>query len=685
MGKWIPLTLPLVLLALYFSTLPYGYVFDTTPNVENAGVDSVGDALGRLVASGRPVVDATLMLNHAVDGENPVGYRLFNVLVHAVTAMLLYALVRRTLLLPRFAKRFADSAPWIALAVAGLWMLHPLTTSAVTYVIQRYESVMALFYVLTLYAVLRAGTSARAGGWVALAIAACALGMGSKQVMASTPIAALLFDRAFVSGSFAGALRRRWGLYLGLACTWGVLIWVSGRDLVGASGSAGFGFEPLSPMRYFLSQGEVILHYLRLCFYPYPLVLDYGWIPAFPERPDLWVPGFVVVGLLAAASLWGLIRNAWWGWLGAVFFLVLGPTSSFVPIADLAFEHRMYLPLAAVVAGVVVVLWGLLQRFTTGRTPVVLGAVLAVAAALSYAVMTYDQNLLHASRVAVWSHVIEHRPYNARGWNNLASAYFDLEYYDEAEAGWRRVLELRPNHARSYDGLASVLLRRGQLDRAMAYFDRAVELQPDEAEYRYNRGEALLMLGRIDDARRDYEAAIERRPDYAKAYNNLGLIEVRQGRMDDALADFREAITLDPELADAYQNLALTLRRVGDVRGAVLAYRDALALEPDNPVLLTQLARLLATTPAPELRDADQALRLAQRANELTGGRDVVTLDTLAAALANAGRFDEAAAVSQQARQRAGEQGAPPAAIAEIDARTRLYESHRPYREAPSP
>ena len=683
--RWMPWLLPAMALLLYFNTLPYGFVFDTEPNINRITAYSLSQAVQSLLKTGRPVGDLSLMLNRAFDTDNPVGYRLVNILIHAATAMLLFGLVQRTLALPRLRFSSQRARPWVALALAGLWMLHPLTTSAVTYVIQRYESLMALFYVLTLYAVLRAATSVRPMGWSLLAVLACGMGMGSKQVMFSAPLAALLFDRAFITGSLGGAWRRRWGLYLALAGTWSILAWSNARGLVGGAGSsAGFGFEPISPTRYFLSQGEVILYYLKLCAIPFPLVLDYGWIPAYPERADLWVPGFVVVGLLALASVWGLIRNTGWGYLGAIFFLVLGPTSSFMPIADLAFEHRMYLPLMAVMTLVMVGGWRGLTQITHGPTSAVVGSVVVLGLASWYGMRTFEQNLTYENPVAVWSNVVKHRPFNARGWQNLGSAYFKLEYNDQAMACWRRVLEIKPGHAAAEDGLASVFLRRGRPDLALPHFNRAVERQPEDAQFHYNRGEALLALGRVDQAKGDYEKAIALNPDYAKAYNNLGLASLRLGQRSQAIAHFRRALELDPKEVDPYRNLAKALADQGDWRGAVLACRDGLALESEHRVLLTQLARLLATSPDPAIRQGrgDEALQLAQRADELSQGSDVIVLDTLAAALANVGRYEQAARVSRQAQQLATQAKAPPEVIAQIAHRTARYAQGQPFRQA---
>src|SRR5262245_59378228 len=191
---------------------------------------------------GRPVVRLTLALNHALGGL-PVtgeglgvrlvrslgigqgalavrGYHAFNLALHVVNGLLLLGILRRTLV--RF-PRWSPSAGALAWLVAAVWLLHPLQSEAVTYVIQRTELVMAFCYLATLLAAIRALEGSRGGPWSAVAVAACALGMASKEVMASAPVVVALYDRAFAFGSWRAAWARRKGLYLGLASTWLVL------------------------------------------------------------------------------------------------------------------------------------------------------------------------------------------------------------------------------------------------------------------------------------------------------------------------------------------------------------------------------------------------------------------------------------------------------------------------------
>ena len=152
------------------------------------------------------------------------GYHVVNLAIHILGALVLYGVVRRTLLCASLRQRYGDEARWLALAVALIWVVHPLQTESVTYLIQRTESLMGLFFLLTLYCVIRGSTSSGRRGWYAAAVVCCALGMGSKEVMVVAPLTVLLYDRAFLSGSFREALRARAALYAGLFGCWLVLV-----------------------------------------------------------------------------------------------------------------------------------------------------------------------------------------------------------------------------------------------------------------------------------------------------------------------------------------------------------------------------------------------------------------------------------------------------------------------------
>ena len=180
-----------------------------------------------MTTSGRPLVNLALAINYHFGRLDPVGYHVFNLVVHVLSALLLLGIVRRTLRLEYFGGRFDDVAEWLALAVALLWAEHPLQTETVIYITQRTELMVGFFYLATLYGSLRYWTAASPAGrktWLVLSTLACLAGMASKEVMVTAPALVLLFERTFLAGSFRKALRQSWPLYAGLALGWVLLL-----------------------------------------------------------------------------------------------------------------------------------------------------------------------------------------------------------------------------------------------------------------------------------------------------------------------------------------------------------------------------------------------------------------------------------------------------------------------------
>jgi tetratricopeptide (TPR) repeat protein len=677
--------------AAYANSFRGVFLFDDTfAIVENAAVRHLWPpwrpALSPMYAS-RPLLGLSMAANYAVGGLDPWGYHAVNLAIHLAAGLALFGLVRRTLRTERLREQFGPAADWLALAVALLWTVHPLHTSAVTYIIQRGESMMGLFYLVTLYALVRAveapepsegraplrvaakqaaeqaakhaveqaakhaveqtakqaveqaakqeveqaakhaveqaakhaveqtanhaveQTANHAVGqtakqavkqaakqrvWSVIAVTACALGMASKQVMVTAPLAALLYDRTFLAGTFRQALRRRWGLYLGLAATWLVLAQYVLRSVASALEPQGPG--PLYPMptpwEYLATQAGVVAHYLRLAFWPDRLCLDYGW-PAGRNLGDMALPA-ILLGALLGLTLWAAWRRPAAGFLGAWFFLVLAPTSSVVPMEDAAFEHRMYLPMATVVTAAVVGAYAVAHRnFALHRaTGWGLAAVALAAVAVPLGWRTILRNADYGSALRMWELGVRQRPENPRARLSLAVALLGDRQTDRAIAELDRAIALEPRYAEAYANRASAYYMKGRPDRALADYDQAIVLRPAYALAYSNRGVAQKALGRLDQAVRDYTRALELNPDFPDACNNRGNAYRLLGRLDLALADLTRAIDLRPDYDQAYVNRAIVYLEAKDYPRA---WADV------------QACRRLGCAPPPDLLEALKA------------------------------------------------------------------------------
>lgn len=664
-----PLLLIAVGLLAYYSSFDGVFLFDDRSHViGERRLDQLWpltDALARR----RPVVDYTIAINYALGGENPWGYHAVNVGVHILAAITLFGVVRRTLRRGSLRERFGDAAPWFALAVAMIWVTHPLLTQGVTYIIQRSESMMGLFYLLTLYCVLRGVDSSRSLGWFVIAVVSCALGMGSKAVMVTAPVMVLIFDRVFLSSSIKEALQRRWGLYVGLAATWSVL-WASGvaRSVLNPASKfsyVGFGYKGFTPLEYLQTQSGVLVHYLRLSFWPHPLCLDYHW-PAPPGLSAV-VPQAVVVLLLLAGTVWALLRKPWLGFLGVWFFVILAPTSSFVPIKDPIFEHRMYLSLAGVVALAVFLAHFLMRhlslRFSLKdwtRRSVAAGFVVCVVGALTYG--TYQRNQVYQNEVGMWRDVRAKQKDSPRAAENLGTALLAVkgtqgaasvrEQMKEAASVLEEAVRMNPRSTQAYNGLGFARVSFGEVGMAVEAFRQAIRLDPSFTRARKNLGKALNDQGKPDEALqqfaevlridpRDHDARLEfantflsqrkfdeaveqyvyivsEDPKHSSAWTNLGTAYLSRAQMragqsqrpvdpaalEKAVEAFQAALRIDPESASAQNSLGIVHATRGEFDQAIEAFRRALLSDPNSSSAHYNLANCLV-----EKGDVEGAVR----------------------------------------------------------------------------
>jgi tetratricopeptide (TPR) repeat protein len=545
----------------------------------------------------RPIPYYTFALNYALDGNRVWGYHLVNLAVHLACAGLLFGIVRRTLAEGRLAPRYGRAATGIALAAAILWTVHPLQTQAVTYVYQRLESLSAMFYLLTLYCFLRgvpralpallpepagrrlpAGTqrqpqpdAGKAGGaraapagsrfWLWGSLAACALGMASKETMVTAPLLLLWYDRVFVAGSWAEIAHKRGKYHAMLAATWLVLAAVVWSQ---AYRYAEFAASPHTPISYALNQAPVVLHYLRLAFWPQGQCLYYLW-PAADSFVQL-LPPLAAVLALGGACLVCVFRRPPLGFLLGSFWLILAPTSSIFPVYELAFEHRVYLPLAALAVTAVLAGYeasGLIAGRGRRPTAVAAARMAAVAAlTIALAVTTYARNTVYHSFIGMLLDVAAKAPHNWEAYGKLAQRYLDLRDYAESAKYGRLALDWcpPPQDARDAKALAPVhcnlgiaLLRLGDQREAVQHLQSSLELDPSLPTAEVNLGNALLPTS-PEAALACYQRALRLDPKCAEAYNNLGWILARRDP-DVAMPYFEQALVLEPTLASAQENL----------------------------------------------------------------------------------------------------------------------------------
>jgi protein O-mannosyl-transferase len=623
-------------LAAYYNSLSGPFILDDRFAItDNPTIRQLGSALSppaSSTAGGRPVLNLTFALNYALGGTNVWGYHAFNLLIHTLAGLTLFGIVRRTLLerptsstkLPRSKSNQslhqirraifqglspAEATP-LALAVAAIWIVHPVQTEAVTYISERAESLMGLFYLLTLYCFVRgverrsqesgirhqapevgnqekefitqnppailplsSGLTPDASRlWFFASILACLLGAMSKEIIVTAPVIVLLYDRTFVAGSFRAAWRLRWRYYLGLACTWLLL-----ARLMTGLGHRSVGFDQgVTWWSYALTSCRSVILYCKLALWPHPLIFDHG-LNVIRHATEALPYALVLAALLAGTAI-ALWRRPAIGFLGAWFFVILAPASSIVPVAGQPMaEHRMYLSLAAVIAFVVLGLHRLIGRR---------GLIVYAALTVGLGWLSVQRNEVYQSELAIWNDTVAKCPDNPRAHYNLGCTLEkDPDRIPEAMAAYEAALRIKPDFAEAHNNLGNDLLKTpGRLNDAMAHFQTALSIKPDFADAHSNLGTALFdMPGHLPEAIAQYEMAVQLDPDSAGARDNLGTALLKMpGRLSDAIAQFEAALQINPDYVEAHNNLGSALLKMpGRLSDAIAQCEAALRLKPD--------------------------------------------------------------------------------------------------------
>lgn len=538
--------------------LDAGFVFDDLVHIVERERDIAAPEASAawLLGTQRPIVKLSLAANHAWGGVEPWGYHLVNLAVHAAVAVLVYLVVRRGADLLRTRGAIgadAARADLVAFGAAALWALHPITTAASTYVIQRAESLAALFTLLAALLLMRAAASGHA--WMkAACVGSTLLAMLSKPTAAGAPIALLALDAFVVAGSLRVALGRRWMLHAANLALIAVPLSLGiGEGVFGGDGRlAGYGAGVLdaTPLSYAASQVRAVGLYVAMCVDPSRMSIDHGAESLAP--PLMPILGVATLAALAVAAVVGWRRGAWWTVVPVAFVALLAPTTSIVPLADPAADQRMYLPLAVLAIACAAALVGWPRR--TGVLAACVAAMLAAIALESSA--TRARIALHRDPVLLWDEVVERRPAHARGFVNRASLLVARGEFDLAAPDIARAEEIQPGNPDVMFLRAVLDMRAERADDALARLDVVANSTVADARVYALRGDAMRALGRHADAAQAYRNAAKRAPSEARYLVLAGRAALDAGDFAGAEAAFEAALAVDPRLAAAEAGVA---------------------------------------------------------------------------------------------------------------------------------
>ena len=573
--------------AAYGRALGAAFQFDDLVSVHrNAKLQGLGrflrvHFLADWASGGRPVTELTFALDHALAGWSSFQFHLTGVLLHLAAIAALLGLTLRVLGRAGVARPF----PW-SLAIVAIWGLHPVQTESVTYVAQRAEVLAALFTVASVYLLLWAeerfgtprGTLAYAGALVTFAV-----GFGAKATTIVVPALFLLWAVCFPDPGDRGRRRRRVAVlvlpFVAFALMGGIRLLGSFRGMA----DVGFDIPGVTVARYALTQTRVVLLYLRLLFWPVGQVVDWdvrlstgiGSSSATSTLALMVVIGGAVWLLLSAQNAGEEeARSRRLIAFGVGWFLVtLTPTSSIVPLADLMFEHRVYLASWGIALAVVA-----LARLAVERVPApwvrpgIVGAGALVVVALATA--THVRNAVWRTNESLWRDAVEKSPRKARPHLNLGQALWERGETAAALQSYLRGLgldvgTLSPGQiAVAYGNVSAALGGMGLHREAIEAALKGLRLIPGSPQLLSNLAHEYRAVGDRENARHWAQRALAVASGLAEPHVTLGLVHLDEGDLQGALREFRIATAVAPESESAAMAMAVVFEARRDVRQA---------------------------------------------------------------------------------------------------------------------
>lgn len=741
---------------IYSNTLNSPFVLDDLPVIQtnqhlrllSPDYQALYDAAFRGPLANRPLGKLTLALNHYVHRQWLPGYHLVNLLIHFVNGMLVYLLALTLLRKSRLST--SDIAPGTSAGLSGdfnrrdlilammaalIFVIHPLQTQGVNYVLQRMGGLAALFYLTAFLSYLfgRNALGMKRWCWWFVAMTAWIGSVGCKENAVILPITIACCEWIFMSGVRRGRLA-----FLSVAAIVLMVVALTGlvslglpnpvQRIAGGDGSGDF-------MTQLLTQARGVVFYFSLLFLPLPSRFNVmHWLA--PSQGNLFVVSVLAGLLLCGILLWSVVFVRRYRLVAfGIFWLLLNlVVNSGLCSDDQIWEHRMYLPMAGFALLVVGLLNSLQFRL---KTVYVVGWLLVI----QLGVLAYQRNHAWASQMSLWYDAaaknvqVPTTVYN-RGHANqragdaldryigadvegvaVTESGTDLDYkevratlYDRAAADYHETLRRDPAYLPAYNNLGNLLAKRRNFQEAFELFDRAIEQAPGSPLSYNNRGNLHVMRRNFELAREDYNKALEKNENYALAYFNRARLATMQEDEDGAMEDYSRAVEIDPKMFQAYLNRGNLHFRKGKYRRAMFDYDHAVKLHPNSPfslyhraVCYRQMAAfgsaiddlvkairlrphyaeaynllgwIRATCFDRQFRDGDRAVTAAKFACKITEQTDYRYLETLAAAYAEAGDFEEAEQTQQEVIELA-----PSDELSELIERLRMYQQKAAYRE----
>lgn len=600
-------------------------------------------------------------VSHMIDvqwyGLNPAGHHLTNIILHAATVIALFLVLRQM-----------TGALWPSAFVAAIFAIHPLRVESVAWVSERKDVLSGLFFMLTLGAYLRyirQPKSLSRYAWVAFLFV---IGLLCKPMLVTAPLVLLLLDfwplrRAEPVKSLV--LEKLPLLALSVA---------SSAATVFAQTSA------LKSMELYPLPSRIVGALLACRIYLMQMVYPVDLTVFYPFPHSVPIGDAIMAGLLLVvitSFVWGERKSRPWLLMGWLWYLVmLVPVIGIVQVGAQSHADRYtYLPQIGLY---IALTWLAVEWGTKWRLPATAFGSAAVAVVAVLMFCAWKQAGYWKNSETLWRHALACNRDNNIAYLNLGHYLFDHGRLEEAVALYKNVIERDPTNADYRNNLGHALAEQGKLDEAIGQYEAALKIRPDFFEGEFNLGQALAHRGRMDEAIACYEKTLELEPGFVPCHVSLGAALLQRGRPDQACKHFDLALKIHPADASLHLNLGLCYLQLERYGEAKAQYEQALKLKPADPAIQNNLAWLLAACPNASLRDGARAVALAQAANTGAAAGNAMILHSLAAALAEAGRFPEAVDTAQR-DLRMAEADANPELAKQLRIELDLYRAQKPF------
>jgi len=536
----------------------------------------------------------TFAFNFYLGGLNPFGYHLFNVIIHLLNAIVLFFIVSKTLMLPSMPEQLKSNAYKIALLGSLIWLVHPIQIMAVTYTVQRFASLSALFFLLALLCyILGRLRHSKGRMWLfGLSIVNGLLAVGCKENVAVLPFVILLYEFFFFMNlSFKGNKKKLLLSSIVLVIIAIILIMVYvGPDFVDKINS-GMVKRGWTPYQRLITEFRVVVLYLTLLIYPNPsrLNVDYD----FPLSHGIFSPpstflSFILLASILIFAIYWTRRNRLLSFALLWFFINLVVESTIYPL-DLVYEHRLYIPSM----GPIMLFSGFIYTLEPLKLRKV-GIAIAVSVILLFSYWTHERNLVWQNPLTLWEDNVKKSPNKARVHGNLGKAYLDKGEYEKARIEFEKAIKLDSHMLGAYDNLAVIYIDHlKQYGKAREYLYEAIRRKNDYPSPYLNLGVINLHLRQLPEAIKNFEKVLELDPNHLLGHYNLAASYFNLKDYEKAISILEKGISIWPRSSKLYGLLGVTFYHKGAKEKAVKVLRQALDRDPRNGMAKLYMKKIM--------------------------------------------------------------------------------------------